>query len=79
MTDPQKDTQRAIAAAKLILDGRDPRTDSSVRLDACRLLIEGCEAVDPATDAAVNNAKRAIKDALVVLGRMQVKTPIDWA
>lgn len=30
MTEPQKDTQRALAAAKLILDGRDPRTDSSV-------------------------------------------------
>ena len=29
MTEPQKDTQRAIAAAKLILDGRDPK-DSSV-------------------------------------------------
>lgn len=29
MSEPQKDTQRAVAAAKLILDGRDP-TDSSV-------------------------------------------------
>ena len=27
MTDPQKDTQRAIAAAKLIIDGRDPNAD----------------------------------------------------
>ena len=29
MTEPQKDTQRAIAAAKLLFDGRDPRDDSS--------------------------------------------------
>jgi len=29
VTEPQKDTQRAIAAAKLIIDGRDP-SDSSV-------------------------------------------------
>ena len=29
MTEPEKDTQRAIAAAKLIIDGRNP-TDSSV-------------------------------------------------
>jgi hypothetical protein len=29
MTEPQKDTQRAIAAAKLIIDGRDPNADSS--------------------------------------------------
>jgi hypothetical protein len=27
MTEPQKDTQRAIAAAKLIIDGRDPSAD----------------------------------------------------
>lgn len=27
MTEPQKDTQRAIAAAKLLIDGRDPRAD----------------------------------------------------
>jgi hypothetical protein len=29
MTEPQRDTQRAIAAAKLIFDGRDPRDDGS--------------------------------------------------
>jgi hypothetical protein len=29
MTEPQKDTQRAIAAAKLLFDGRDPRDDGS--------------------------------------------------
>ena len=29
MTEPQKDTQRALAAAKLIIDGRDPNADSS--------------------------------------------------
>ena len=29
MAEPQKDTQRAIAAAKAIIDGRDPR-DSSI-------------------------------------------------
>lgn len=29
MTEPQKDTQRALAAAKLIIDGRNPR-DSAV-------------------------------------------------
>jgi len=28
MTDPQKDTQRALAAAKIILDGRDPRAET---------------------------------------------------
>ena len=27
MTEPQKDTQRALAAAKLIIDGRDPGAD----------------------------------------------------
>lgn len=27
MTEPQKDTQRALAAAKLIIDGRDPKAD----------------------------------------------------
>lgn len=27
MTEPQKDTQRALAAAKLIIDGRDPSAD----------------------------------------------------
>lgn len=27
MTEPQKDTQRALAAAKLIIDGRDPNAD----------------------------------------------------
>lgn len=27
MTEPQKDTQRAIAAAKLLIDGRDPNAD----------------------------------------------------
>ena len=27
MTEPQKDTQRALAAAKLIIDGRDPNRD----------------------------------------------------
>lgn len=27
MTEPQKDTQRAIAAAKLLIDCRDPRAD----------------------------------------------------
>lgn len=27
LTEPQKDTQRAIAAAKVIIDGRDPRSD----------------------------------------------------
>ena len=29
MTEPQKDTQRALAAAKLIIDGRDPSADMS--------------------------------------------------
>ena len=29
MTEPQKDTQRAIAAAKLIIDDRNPFEDSS--------------------------------------------------
>lgn len=29
MTEPQKDTQRALAAAKLIIDGRDPSADHS--------------------------------------------------
>ena len=29
MSDPQKDTQRALAAAKAIIDGRDPNADSS--------------------------------------------------
>ncbi len=29
MTEPQKDTQRALAAARLIFDGRDP-SDASV-------------------------------------------------
>lgn len=29
MTEPQKDTQRYLAAAKLIFDGRDPSADSS--------------------------------------------------
>jgi hypothetical protein len=29
MTEPQKDTQRYLAAAKLIIDGRDPNADSS--------------------------------------------------
>jgi len=32
MTAPQKDTQRALAAAKLIFDGRDPAKDSSAIL-----------------------------------------------
>lgn len=27
MTEPQKDTQRALAAAKLLIDGRDPKAD----------------------------------------------------
>lgn len=27
MTEPQKDTQRALAAAKAIIDGRDPNAD----------------------------------------------------
>ena len=27
MTEPQKDTQRALAAAKLLIDGRDPNAD----------------------------------------------------
>ena len=27
MTEPQKDTHRALAAAKLLIDGRDPRAD----------------------------------------------------
>ena len=27
MNEPQKDTQRALAAAKLIIDGRDPKDD----------------------------------------------------
>lgn len=27
MNEPQKDTQRALAAAKLIIDGRDPNAD----------------------------------------------------
>ena len=27
MTEPQKDTQRALAAAKLLIDGRDTRAD----------------------------------------------------
>lgn len=27
MTEPQKDTQRAIAAAKIVIDGRDLKTD----------------------------------------------------
>lgn len=29
MNEPQKDTQRALAAAKVIFDGRDPAKDSS--------------------------------------------------
>jgi hypothetical protein len=32
MTEPQKDTQRYLAAAKLIFDGRDPNADSSAIL-----------------------------------------------
>jgi hypothetical protein len=32
MTEPQKDTQRYLAAAKLIIDGRDPHADSSAIL-----------------------------------------------
>ncbi len=27
MTEPQRDTQRALAAAKLLIDGRDPHAD----------------------------------------------------
>ena len=33
MTKPQKDTQREIAAAKLIIDGRDPSTDHGAMTD----------------------------------------------
>ena len=29
MNEPQRDTQRALAAAQIIFDGRDPATDSS--------------------------------------------------
>lgn len=32
MNEPQKDTQRALAAAKLIFDGRDPDKDSGAIL-----------------------------------------------
>lgn len=32
MTEPQKDTQRAIAAAKLLIDGRDPGADCNAIL-----------------------------------------------
>lgn len=32
MTEPQKDTQRALAAAKLIIDGRHPDADSGAIL-----------------------------------------------
>lgn len=32
MTEPQKDTQRAIAAAKVLIDGRDPGADCNAIL-----------------------------------------------
>lgn len=32
MTEPEKDTQRALAAAKLVIDGRDPGGDCSAIL-----------------------------------------------
>lgn len=32
MTEPEKDTQRALAAAKSLIDGRDPNADSSAIL-----------------------------------------------
>lgn len=32
MTEPQKDTQRALAAAKLLIDGRDPSADHAAIL-----------------------------------------------
>jgi hypothetical protein len=39
MTEPQKDTQRAIAAAKAIIDGRDPNDDSSAILVTLESLV----------------------------------------
>lgn len=41
MTEPQKDTQRALAAAKLLIDGRDPRAD----MGAIMTTLEGLVAV----------------------------------
>jgi hypothetical protein len=39
MTEPQKDTQRALAAAKSIIDGRDPNADSSKILVTLEALV----------------------------------------
>jgi hypothetical protein len=51
MKDAQKDTQRAIAAAKAILDGRDPVIDRStvlITLDhTIALLLLACMRNDP--------------------------------
>ena len=41
MTEPQKDTQRAIAAAKLLIDGRDTNSD----MDAIMTSLEGLVAL----------------------------------
>jgi hypothetical protein len=56
MTDPQKDTQRAIAAAKLIIDGRDPKADYGsilVTLEVLISLILLTVMSDPRTAAAM--------------------------
>ena len=56
MTEPQKDTQRAIAAAKLIIDGRDPKADHGailVTLEGLVSLILLTVMSEPRTAAAM--------------------------
>lgn len=58
MTEPQKDTQRALAAAKSIFDGRDPVTDfSSVLVTTEHAVATVLLAIfnDPAKAAAMLN------------------------
>lgn len=63
MTEPQKDTQRALAAAKLIIDGRDPEGDSSSILVTLEGLVTLVLLATMKNDAA--NAAGMLNEGLV--------------
>lgn len=74
MTEPQKDTQRAIAAAKAIIDGRDPIDDFS----AIMVTLEGFVTLMLLTVMGQNERKAAamLNEGLVpgVEGRLALHT-----
>lgn len=70
MTEPQRDTQRYLTAARLIIDGRDPNVDSSSILVTLEGLVTLVLLVTMGNDAA--KAAAMLNEGLVpgVEGRL---------